>query len=161
MILVSACLLGLCTRYDGGHSLSGEAWTLCRGKQVLALCPEILGGLGVPRPPAHFSGAGFGREGRDVLEGRARLLDSAGRDVSPAFVAGARRAAGLAWLAGVGLALLKDRSPSCGWDPRGENPQGGPGQGVLAALLARQGVHVQEIRARAWRPLAPAAPGRA
>ncbi|MBV1752315.1 MAG: hypothetical protein KUA39_11920 [Desulfarculus sp.] len=44
---------------------------------------------------------------------------------------------------------MKDRPPSCGWDPQGVNPQGGPGQGVLAALLSQMGVTVREVRSSA------------
>ena len=147
MILVSACLLGQKVRYDGRHAHCQEIKALVGSEPVLALCPEVLGGLGVPRRPARFVGARYGREGLDILEGRARLLDDAGRDVSDAFMRGARQVARLAQEHGVRLALLKDRSPSCGWDPEGANPQGGPGLGVLAALLSAAGVAVREVRA--------------
>ncbi|MCF8031658.1 MAG: DUF523 domain-containing protein [Desulfarculaceae bacterium] len=147
MILVSACLLGHKVRYDGRHALSEEIKALVGSEPVLALCPEVLGGLGVPRPPARFVGAAWGREGLDLIEGRARLLNDQGRDVSAAFVHGAREVARLAREHRVRLALLKDRSPSCGWDPAGINPAGGPGQGVLAAVLKAVGVEVREVRA--------------
>lgn len=147
MILVSACLLGQRVRYDGRHALSEQVRRLTRGQRVLALCPEVLGGLGVPRPPARFVGARFGQEGWDVLAGRARLVDEQGRDLSRAFVRGAMAVARLAGRHGARLALLKDRSPSCAWDPRGLNPDGGPGQGVLAALLRAGGLEVREVRA--------------
>jgi len=147
LILVSACLLGQKVRYDGRHALSEEIKALVGSEPVLALCPEVLGGLGVPRRPARFVGARYGREGLDVLQGRARLLNDQGRDVSDAFVRGARVVAQLAFEHGVRLALLKDRSPSCGWDPQAVNPQGGPGLGVLAALLRAAGVAVREVRA--------------
>jgi len=149
LILVSACLLGQRVRYDGRHSYSEVALGLAGGEPVLALCPEVLGGLGVPRPPARFVGARFGREGQDLLDGRARLLDGQGRDLSPAFVAGARAVLALAQEQGVRLALLKDRSPSCAWDPQGLNPDGGPGLGVLAALLQAAGIELREVRAAA------------
>ncbi len=149
MILVSACLLGQKVRYDGRHALREEVKALVGSEPVLALCPEVLGGLGVPRRPARFVGARFGREGLDLLEGRARLLDDAGRDVSREFVRGARTVVRLAREQGVRLALLKDRSPSCGWDPAGANPGGGPGLGVLAALLREAGVAVREVRSSA------------
>ena len=115
--------------------------------RVLALCPEVLGGLAVPRPPARLMGARPGHEGDDVLAGRARLVDTQGRDVTTAFIAGAREVLRQALAAGVREAWLKDRSPSCGHDPRGENPKGGSGQGVLTALLLAHGIAVREIRA--------------
>ncbi len=149
MILVSACLLGQRVRYDGRHCLREEVRGLLGHEPVLALCPEVLGGLGTPRPPARFVGACFGREGEDLLAGRARLVNAEGRDVSLAFARGARAVAKLCREHGVRLALLKDRSPSCGWDPQGVNPQGGPGQGVLAALLCQMGVTLREVRSSA------------
>lgn len=147
MILVSACLLGHCTRYDGRHSLCPDLRQDLGGQRLLALCPEVLGGLGVPRPPAHYLGGRFGQEGRDLLAGRARLLNGQGRDVSQAFIAGARAVLAQALAAGVRRAYLKDRSPSCGYDPQGRNPAGGIGLGVLSALLLEQGIEVIEVRA--------------
>ena len=149
MILVSACLLGQSVRYDGRHSHAPDLSALLCRKPFLALCPEYLGGLGVPRAPARFVGARPGREGPDVLAGRARLVDDSGRDVSRNFVDGARLVLELALAAGVTECLLKDRSPSCGYDPRRENPQGGPGLGVLAALMLEAGIKITEIRAQA------------
>ena len=149
MILVSACLLGHRTRYDGRHSKADDLLKLIEDRQVLAVCPEMLGGLGVPRPPARFQGAAWGREGSDVLAGRARLVNSQGVDVSRAFINGSRDALKQALETGVRRAYLKDRSPSCGHDPKGVNPQGGPGQGVFTALLLEHGVEIIEVRAAA------------
>ncbi len=147
MILVSACLMGQCTRYDGGHCLSATLWVHLQTRPYIALCPELLGGLSVPRPPARFIGATPGREGAEVLAGQAHIMAQDGREVTEAFIRGARRVLSVAQAAGVTQALLKDRSPSCAWDPAGQNPQGGPGQGVLAALLHAEGIEVVEVRA--------------
>lgn len=149
MILVSSCLTGRCTRYDGRHSLDPQFMRRMEGRPILALCAEVAGGLPVPRPPAHFEGARPGREGEDLLNGRARLIDSEGRDVSRAFVDGAQAVLGQALATGVTHAYLKDRSPSCGYDPQGLNPKGGVRLGVLAALLLRHGIEVHEVRAAA------------
>jgi uncharacterized protein YbbK (DUF523 family) len=155
MILVSACLLGQSTRYDGGHCLSPELWVHLQGKPHIALCPELMGGLSIPRAPARFVGATPGREGSEVLAGRAHLLTEDGSDVSAGFIRGARWVLALAKAAGVTKALLKDRSPSCAWDPLCHNPHGGPGQGVLAALLNAECIEVVEIRAEAPCQTAP------
>lgn len=146
MILVSACLLGRRARYDGRLLPPHPALAGLDPAQILALCPEVLGGLATPRPPARLVGAAPGREGLDVLEGRARLVAADGRDVTAAFIAGAKEALRQALAAGVRQAWLKDRSPSCGYDPAGANPQGGPGLGVLAALLVQNGITVKELR---------------
>lgn len=145
MILVSACLQGQATRYDG-QALAVPPWLAAMDpRQMLSLCPEVLGGLAVPRPAARIVGAALGREGRDVLAGRARVLTADGQDLTAAFVAGAQAVLARALAAGVTRAYLKDRSPSCGHDPLGQNPRGGPGQGVLTALLLAQGIEVIEV----------------
>ena len=147
MILVSACLLGQSTRYDGGHCLSPGLAMALEDQPHIALCPEFLGGLPVPRPPARIVGAGDGMEGVDVLEGRAKVLDDDGNDYSAEFMAGAKMVCDAAVRAGVTKAYLKDRSPSCGYDPKQKNPQPGPAQGVLTALLIKAGIEVIEVRA--------------
>ena len=149
MILVSACLLGIRTRYDGASCWCPQVLDITGTHGVIAVCPELLGGLGVPRAPATIVGGRFGREGEDVLAGRARVLTPEGRDVTWAFVAGARRALELALTHGVRVCYLKDRSPSCAYDPMGLNPDGGPGLGVFAALARAYGLEVREVRA--WR----------
>ncbi|MBI5523487.1 MAG: DUF523 domain-containing protein [Desulfarculus sp.] len=146
MILVSACLLGQATRYDG-RVLAVPSWLAqLPSNDVLALCPEVLGGLTVPRPPARIVDANPGREGLDVLAGRARVLTMEGLDVSAAFIAGAQAVLERALAAGVTRAYLKDRSPSCAHDPLGRNPRPGPAQGVLTALLLARGMEVVEVR---------------
>ena len=110
-ILVSACLLGEAVRYDGaahGPFAQLQAWQ-AEGR-VLALCPEMAGGLPTPRPPAEI----LGGQGRAVLAGQQVVRDCHGRDVSDAFRAGAARALALVREQGIGMAVLKARSPSCG-----------------------------------------------
>jgi uncharacterized protein YbbK (DUF523 family) len=141
-ILVSRCLLGHRVRYDGGAHGPFELlqqW-LDEGR-VVALCPEVAGGLPTPRPPAEIAGG----QGALVLDGRLPVLTVDGADVTDAFVAGAQQALALVREHGIGLALLKARSPSCG---NLENYDGSfsgvrvAGEGVTAALLKRAGVKV-------------------
>lgn len=80
---------------------------------MVAFCPEQAGGLGTPRAAAELVGG----DGYDVLDGRARVVDANGVDVTEAFVAGAHRALAAARRAGCAEAVLMPRSPSCG---RGE-----------------------------------------
>ena len=141
-ILVSRCLLGHPVRYDGGaHGPFAllERWQ-AEGR-VVALCPEVAGGLPTPRPPAEIAGG----QGAGVLDGRLPVLTVDGEDVSAAFVAGAEQALALVRQHGIRLALLKARSPSCG---NRENYDGSfsgvkvAGEGVTAAALRRAGVQV-------------------
>ncbi|MEU5862962.1 MULTISPECIES: DUF523 domain-containing protein [unclassified Nonomuraea] len=143
-ILVSACLMGRRVRYDGGAKTSADA-LLARWREegrLVVVCPEVTGGLPVPRPAAEIEG---GAGGAAVLSGAARVLASDGSDVTAEFVAGARAALEAARSAGVRLAVLKEGSPSCGALAVYDGTFGGrrvPGQGVTTALLEAHGVRV-------------------
>jgi uncharacterized protein YbbK (DUF523 family) len=137
-IVVSACLLGAPVRYDGGDRRSGAVERATAGRSVLPLCPELLAGMGCPRPAIHFA-----RGNGDTLvsdPGAAAVLDDAGVDRTPALLVGARRALALAQAAGAREAILKERSPSCGC--RQIHGPGGvlPGRGAFAALAAAAGL---------------------
>lgn len=143
-ILVSACLLGQPVRYDGRGKPLGDdrlaAWQ-ARGR-IVALCPEVAGGLPTPRPPAEIEP---GATAADVLEGRARILTRTGEDVTAPFLAGARIALDTARAQRCRFALLMDGSPSCGSLRVYSGHHDGsrrPGQGVTAALLTRHGIAV-------------------
>lgn len=143
-ILVSACLLGDPVRYNGAHKRSDhealQRWM--REGRVVPVCPEIAGGLPVPRLPAEIV---EGADGARVLAGEARVFDSHGADVSHHFVGGAEVALATARANGVRIAILKEGSPSCGTNfiydgtfsgTRVANP------GVTAALLQSAGIRV-------------------
>ncbi len=142
-ILVSRCLLGEPVRYDGRakglrHELLAR-WQ--REGRLVPVCPEVLGGLPVPRPAAEIMDG----TGADVLDGRAEVRTQEGRDVSEAFLKGAQRALEEARRQGCRLALLKERSPSCGVreiHDGGFCGQRRAGEGVAAALLRRAGIAV-------------------
>lgn len=129
MVLVSACLAGEKCRYDGGatpHPLVLEL--LARGR-VVAVCPEMLGGLGAPREPV------------ELVAGRA--LCPSGRDVTPEFEAGVRLGLAEALGAGCRAAVLKARSPSCGVGRVYDGSFSGrliPGYGMFAAALGEHGL---------------------
>jgi uncharacterized protein YbbK (DUF523 family) len=141
-ILVSRCLLGHHVRYDGGAH--GPLALLQRWQaegRVVALCPEVAGGLPTPRSAAEIPSG----QGAQVLDGRLSVRTINGEDVTAAFVAGAEQALALVRQYGIRLALLKARSPSCG---NRENYDGSfsgvkvAGEGVTAAALRRAGVQV-------------------
>ncbi len=131
LILVSACLLGLRTRYDGKAKPDQalmDLWSQCH---FLPLCPEQLGGLPTPRLPAELVGG----DGLAVWEGKARVINRAGQDVTQAFKQGAEEVLRIVRLLGIRRAILKSRSPSCGLTPR---------WGVTAARLLAEGLKVEE-----------------
>ncbi len=138
-VIVSACLLGLRTRYDGGDAFSMEAAALLEGRIVVPVCPEQLGGLPTPRPRAEITGGG----GEDVLEGAAWVLDEHGVDVTMKFMKGAMDVLQIARLSGAREAYLKEKSPSCASSVICRGGACVKGMGVTAALLEREGITVK------------------
>lgn len=141
-VLVSACLLGQRVRYDDrllpAYPLLQQWW-----EQGLActLCPEVAGGLPVPRAPAEI----LDGDGAAVWRGELPLWDNQGRDVAAAFRAGAEQALRLVTQHGIRLAVLKARSPSCGHRQTYDGRFNGTlvsGEGVTAAALRMAGVQV-------------------
>jgi len=108
-------------------------------------CPELAGGLGVPRPRAEIQTSAGRSGGEAVLDGSARIVTATGADVTDAFVRGATLAADAARARGVRVAILKDGSPSCGSSRIADGSFSGnkvAGDGVTAALLERAGIRV-------------------
>lgn len=141
-ILVSACLLGHAVRYDGGgHGPFTQLQQWQQQGRLLALCPEVAGGLPTPRAPAEIAGG----QGAQVLDGLIALYDVQGVDVAPAFIAGARIAERLVGEHDIQIAILKARSPSCGNQHTYDGSFSGQlvaGEGVTAAALRRLRVRV-------------------
>lgn len=143
-VLVSACLLGQPVRYDGqGKPLLDPLLERWRGEgRLVPFCPEVSAGMPVPRPPAEIAGGG---SGLDVLEGRARVIDLAGADLTGEFILAAEKALDTARRHGCLHALLIDGSPSCGSISIYDGSFSGQkraGSGVTAALLTREGIAV-------------------
>ncbi len=136
-VIVSACLLGISCRYDGKSRPDRELIRRLSGLYVIPVCPEQLGGLATPRPPAEIRGG----DGFDVLEGgagvfvRADAGAMADRDVTSRFLCGASQCVKLARMLDVRQCYLKSRSPSCGLSPAA---------GVTAAALIMAGIEVHE-----------------
>ena len=133
-LLVSACLLGGRVRYDGGDKLLAsellERWA--EEGRVVPFCPEVAGGLAVPRAPEEIQAGG-------------RVIDASGADVTAAFEEGARQALALAQAERCRFALLTDGSPSCGSSFVYDGSFSGTrvsGMGVTTALLERHGIRV-------------------
>lgn len=143
-ILISACLLGHAVRYDGkGKLLSHPAIERWKNEgRLVSICPEMAGGMPVPRPPAEIES---GASGLDVLEGRARVLEITGGDVTAEFICGAQKALAFAQDNGCDYALLIDGSPSCGSIAIYDGCFSGikhAGNGIAAALLAQAGISI-------------------
>jgi uncharacterized protein YbbK (DUF523 family) len=142
MKMISACLVGCECRYDQKSCRDQELEQLLREGKVIPICPEQLGGLPTPRPPAEIVGG----DGFDVLDGKARIVDQKGNDVTEEFLAGARQALKLAQTVGATSAILKENSPSCGSTFVYDGTFSGKkvtGTGLTAALFRRHGIEVQ------------------
>ena len=142
-ILVSACLLGNPVRYDGRSKLLENAAldALMAQQRVVSFCPEVAGGLPVPRPAAEIQGG----DGLAVITERARVGTRAGEDVTGYFLAGAHQALALCREHDIDVAILTESSPSCG---SGQVYDGSfsrnavAGSGVTTALLRQHGIRV-------------------
>ena len=130
-ILVSACLLGVNCRYDGKSSDDSELFENLKEHNIIPICPEQLGGLATPRPPAEILGA-------DVIT-------KDGREVTEEFSAGAMEALKIAKLFDASFAILKARSPSCGSGQVYDGSFNGvlvDGDGLTAKLFKENGIEV-------------------
>ena len=132
-VMVSACLLGENCKYNGGSNLNPELLRLLAGHTVIPVCPEVLGGLPVPRIPAEIvNGAVVNREGISVDD---------------AFRRGAEKALELAAAERPDLVILQSRSPSCGTRQVYDGTFSGTlvrGKGVFAEMVANAGFRVMD-----------------
>lgn len=130
--LVSACLVGLCSRYDGQIKPNRECRQCLRNGIWIPFCPEQMGGLSTPRTAADLTDG----DGHAVLAGKAKVIDRNGMDVSRQFIKGAKQSLLLARSQTVTSIFLKSGSPSCGVSGI---------IGVAAALLQQHGFHLTEF----------------
>lgn len=142
-LLVSACLLGNPVRYDGKakHLHHGGLERLLEQDRVIGICPEVAGGLPVPRPAAECVAG----DGDAVIAGTARVNTRDGADVTDYFLAGAKQALELCRQHDITVAVLTETSPSCGSGQIYDgsfNRQPIVASGVTTALLRQQGIRV-------------------
>lgn len=141
MIVASACLAGMNVRYDGRNCFQEAIAKMAENNEVITVCPEVLGGLPVPREPAEIVGG----DGIDVLEGKAKVVTKSGKDVTKEFIEGAYETLNIVKKYGAKTVVLKENSPSCGstYIYNGEfNGTKKSGMGVAAALLIKNGITV-------------------
>ena len=132
-LLISACLLGMNCKYNGGNNaLPPEKLAALEERyRLVPVCPEQAGGLPTPRLPSECRGE--------------QVVNRAGEDVTEAFRRGAELALERALREGCRLALLKERSPSCGSGRIYDGSFTGtviPGDGVTAEMLKKSGLTV-------------------
>jgi uncharacterized protein YbbK (DUF523 family) len=136
MYLVSACLAGINCRYDGGNSRISELEELVKSGIAIALCPEVISGLGIPR---------IGCEIIRLSDGSRKVINKEGKDLTEAFIDGAQKTLDIVKILGINKAILKARSPSCGYGKVYNGNFNGKlieGNGITADLLAKNGVEI-------------------
>lgn len=138
---MSACLIGKPCYYDGFSRCNTKVKELLETGRAKALCPEELGGLKTPRPPAEI----FGGSGEDVLRGSAYVYTKEGKEVTINYIKGSREFLTIANEYGAKKVILKARSPCCGkgmiYDGTFSNHLR-RGNGVTTALLLKHGIEV-------------------
>ncbi len=130
-ILISGCLLGVNCRYDGKGILIDDFEQLSNKYNLIPVCPEQLGGLATPRTPAEII--------------NQQVITKDGIDVTEQYKKGAYEVLRLAKLYHCTIAILKERSPSCGSNSRYDGTFTGKlinGDGITAALLKENGITV-------------------
>ena len=130
-IMVSACLLGENCKYSGGNNRDERVLAFLKGHEVIPVCPEVMGGLPTPRPPA------------EIVHGE--VINREGVSVDDEYRLGAKMALDIAMREKIDLAILQSRSPSCGVKQIYDGTFTGtkiPGQGIFAGQLMAHGFAV-------------------
>ncbi len=141
MILVSACLAGLDSKYNGKSNYNEYIERLVREGKAILVCPEQLGGLPTPRECCEIVCG----DGGAVLSGKAKIIDSKGQNQTEKFIKGAEETLKVGKLYKINKAILKSKSPSCGVGKIYNGTFSGKlieGNGVTAELLIRNGFEV-------------------
>lgn len=141
MIAVSACLCGVNCKYSGGNNFCKNLVEKYKADELVLICPEELGGLQTPRVPCEIVDG----SGKDVLDGRSRVKDKSGKDLTANFISGAIIALEIVKNRNITTAILKANSPSCGCGYIYDGTFSGKlieGNGVTAELFIRNGIRV-------------------
>ena len=131
-ILISACLIGVNCKYNGGNNKVEKIIEQIRDVIFIPVCPEQLGGLTTPRPPA------------EIID-ETKIVNIEGKDVTQQFLNGAEETLKIAELYNCKYAILKERSPSCGSNQVYDGSFQGKvknGEGMAASLLKKNGIKV-------------------
>lgn len=133
-VAVSACLLGENCKHNGGNNYNKKLVNFVKNHEVIAMCPEVLGGLVIPRPPA------------EIVNGLVRQKN--GISVDNEFKKGAQKALNIIKKNKIGLVILQSRSPSCGVNNIYDGSFTGKlieGKGVFARILEENNIEVISV----------------
>lgn len=143
-VLISACLLGLNTKYSGNNNIdiSLVDYFSQNSIEFFPMCPEQIGGLKTPRQACEIE-KGF--NSKDILNGNGRILSKDGRDYTKNYLSGALQILEFCKTFKVTHAILQPRSPSCGFSEVYDGTFMGSlieGNGILTQLLIDNGIKV-------------------
>jgi len=130
-ILISACLIGDKTTYEGKSNYTPFTKELLEKYELVPFCPEVEGGLSIPRDPCEIV--------------KDKVVSSKGRDVSFQYTKGAELAYNICLYLGIKVAILKEFSPSCGVHEISDGTfthKHIKGKGITAQLLEKKGIKV-------------------
>lgn len=136
MYIVSSCLAGINCRYDGNNNSNEKVVKLVKEGKAIPVCPEVLGGLGIPRDRSEIV--------KDQ-NGDRKVITENGKDVTAEFIKGAMKTAAIAKIVNAEKAVMKKYSPSCGY---GEIYDGTfnnnlvEGNGITVEMLIENGVEI-------------------
>ena len=136
MYIVSACLAGIKCRYDGKDNENNDIIKLIKEGKAIPVCPEVLGGLPIPRVPCEI----LKDENGDI-----KVINKEGIDCTLEFVEGAKKALAIAKIVEVDAAILKSKSPSCGCEKIYDGRFTGrliDGDGITAKLLKENSIKI-------------------
>lgn len=140
MILVSACLLGVNCKYNGGNNKHEKVIEFLKDKEFIMVCPEELGGLETPRIPCEIVGSA-----KDVLNNKGKIINKNGGNTTENFLKGAYESLKIVRSKNIKTAILKAKSPSCGsglvYDGT-FNKKLILGNGITAQILKDNGIEV-------------------
>jgi len=131
IVIASACLVGLNTRYDGKNEKRDEIYRLFLEGRVIPLCPEQLGGLPTPRPKS------------TIIDNT--VINKSGDDITKNFFCGAEEVLKCARVLNIKKIYLKEGSPSCGVNFTNKNWKRQKGSGITAELLKKYGFYLIPI----------------
>ena len=134
-VLVSACLIGNNCKYNGGNNRNEKIIEYLKDKEVILVCPEVMGGMSTPRIKSEI-----------VLDSdKLTVMNEKGADVTSYFIRGAEIALRRAIANGVKVAILKEKSPSCGYKKIYDGKFNGTkveGSGVFTRMLLNKDIKI-------------------
>ncbi len=138
IVLVSACLIGIPCRYDGDSSFKESLLKELIGKIVVSVCPELMGGMGVPRVPFELPSLNYDK----IFGGEEKIMNKEDEDITEKAINGCLKVLEVCKALGIEKAYLKENSPSCGVNQVYINGVKNKGMGICAYLLKKNDIIV-------------------